>query len=90
MTTADTPLMSRRPRQQQTRADSRARVTGLDGPGLERQQLLLSLKTAGCVALTLFFLRLGIPGAAFIFLGLGVLLLSRSHPGEEPDGSQLT
>jgi hypothetical protein len=81
MTTADTPFMSRRPRRQQTRADSRPRTTGLDGPALERQHLLISLKTMGCVALTLFFLRLGIPGAAFVFLSLGVLLLSRSHPG---------
>ena len=81
MTTADTPLMSRRPRRPQTRADSRPRLTGLDGPAFERQQLLHSLKTVGCVALTLFFLRLGIPGAAFVFLGLGVLLLSKSHPG---------
>jgi len=90
MTTADTPVMSRRPRRQQTRGDSRPRVTSLDRPALERQQLLLSLKTAGCVALTLFFLRLGIPGAAFVFLGLGVLLLIRSNPGQEPDGSQLS
>ena len=87
MTTADAPLMSRR---HQTRADSRPRTTGLDGPALERQQLLLSLKTVGCVALALFFLRLGIPGAAFVVLGLVVLLLSRSHPGQEPDGSQLS
>ena len=81
MTTADTPLVSRRPRRQQTRAQARPRLTGADRPAFERQQLLLSLKTAGCVALTLFFLRLGIPGAAFVFLGLGVLLLSTSHPG---------
>ena len=81
MTTADTPVMSRRHRRHQTRADSRPRTTGLDGPALERQQLLHSLKTVGCVALTLFFLRLGIPGAAFVFLGVGVLLLSRSRPG---------
>ena len=90
MTTADTSLMSRRPRRQQTRAHSLPRGTGLDGPALERQQLLHSLKTVGCVALTLFFLRLGIPGAAFVFLGLGVLLLIRSNPGQEPDGSQLS
>ena len=81
MTTADTPLMSRRPRRQQTRADSRPRVASLDGPALERQQLLLSLTTVGCVALTLIFVRLGIPGLAFVFLAIGVLLLSRSHPG---------
>jgi len=81
MTTTDTPLMSRRHRRQQTRADSRSRVTGLDRLALERQQLLLSLQTVGCVALTLFFLRLGIPGPAFVSLGVGVLLLSRSHPG---------
>ncbi|WP_344811729.1 hypothetical protein [Microlunatus aurantiacus] len=80
MTTADTLLMSRRSRRQQTRADSRTRTASLDGPPLERQLLLLSLTTVACVALTLFFLRLGIPGAAFVFLGLGVLLLSRGHP----------
>ena len=81
MTTADTALMSRRQRRQQTRDHSRSRTTSLDALALERQQLLLSLKTVGCVALTLFFLRLGIPGPAFVFLGVGVLLLSRSRPG---------
>ena len=81
MTSADTPLMSRRHRWQQTRADSRPRPTSLDELALERQHLLLSLKTVGCVALTLFFLRLDIPGLAFVFLAVGVLLLSRSHPG---------
>jgi hypothetical protein len=89
MTTADTPLMSRRQHRPQTRADSSPRVTSLEEPALERQQLLLSLRTVGCVALTLFFLRLGIPGPAFVFLGVGVLLLSRSHPGEDRKGARL-
>lgn len=81
MTTADTVLMSRRQRQQQSRERSRPQVTSIDALTLERQQLLLSLKTVGCVALTVFFLRLGIPGPAFVFLAVGVLLLSRSQAG---------
>jgi hypothetical protein len=81
MTTTDTPLMSHRHRRQQTRADTRPRPTSPDEIALERQQLLLSLTTVGCVALTLIFVRLGIPGLAFVFLAIGVLLLSRSHPG---------
>jgi hypothetical protein len=80
VTTADTALMSRRQRQQQSRERSRPQVT-INALTLERQQLLLSLKTVGCVALTVFFLRLGVPGPAFVSLAVGVLLLSRSQAG---------
>ncbi len=81
MTTADTALLSRRQGRQQTRDHSRPRGHQPRWARARAQQLLHSLKTVGCVALTLFFLRLGIPGPAFVFLAVGVLLLSRSHAG---------
>jgi hypothetical protein len=65
-----------------TRADSPPRLTSLDGLALKRQRLILSLKTVGCVALILIFLRLGIPGPAFVFLAIGVLLVGWSRPGQ--------
>ena len=81
MTTTDTVVSDRRTRQHQTRDDSCHDDAGHDEFATERQQLFLSLKTVGCVALTLLFLRLGIPGPAFAFLTVGVVLLSTSPPG---------
>jgi len=86
MTTADPPLMNRRHRQQQTGGDSRPSATSSDELAPERQHLLFSLKTIGWVALTLLFLRLGIPGAAFVSLVVTVLLLSTGHRGK-PEGT---
>jgi hypothetical protein len=79
VTTADTALLNRRQGQQQTRDHSRPRASSLDALAREQQQLLHSLKTVVCVALTLFLLRLGIPGPAFVSLAVGALLLSRSR-----------
>ena len=88
MTTADRPALDRRRRRRLTRADERRRDTGLDDLARERQQLLFSLQTAGCVLLTLFFLRIGVPGAAFVLLAAGVLLLGRDRPEQRRRGSQ--
>lgn len=81
MTTTDTVVIDRRSRPQQTRDDSCLDAAGHHKLAAERQQLFLSLQTVGCVALTLLFLRLGIPGPAFVFLTVGVILLSTSKPG---------
>ena len=81
MTTTETLVINRRSRQQQTRDDSCLDDAERDDLTAERQQLFLSLKAGGCVALTLLFLRLGMPGPAFICLVLGVLFLSASQPG---------
>lgn len=74
----------RRQRRHPVRNDTRRRATNHDSFAVERHQLLLSLKTIACVALTLVFLRLGIPGAAFVFVTVGFLLAGRSHPRAKP------
>jgi hypothetical protein len=81
MTTTDTTVIDRRSRRQQTRDDFRPDDAEHVDLAAEREQLFLSLKAGGCVALTLLFLSLGIPGPAFVCLTIGVLLLSTSQPG---------
>ncbi len=81
MTTTDTTVIDRRSRRQQTRDHSSLDDAERVDLAAEREQLFLSLKAGACVALTLLFLRLGIPGPAFVCLTIGVLLLSTSQPG---------